>query len=860
MENLPEGGRPVELPQAALISGFRIKAAFTLFTVAVIVALTALVFVLVSHIFRRLNPSIQADLEWKARRGAVELAAAADVGILLEDAARVHQEFEAYAGDSDILAIVATDANGKLIATHGTPPQPVERLFRAPARALAKSENAYVSWAEARIEGASIGRVAVVASTARLRAGSKLEHDILLGASIGGVIAVLISLGFVNFYIDPVLRITESAFKRLEKTTAAALEAARLKSEFLANMSHEIRTPMNGVLGMIELLHGTELNPKQRRYAETLQVSANGLMTVLNDILDFSKMEAGKLELRPEPTCVRDVIEEVAELFAARAHMKRLELACHADRALPLYIRADRDRLKQVLSNLVGNAIKFTDKGQVVLKAKLEASSVTPRVRFEVSDTGIGISPEAQSRLFAAFSQVDGSLTRKHGGTGLGLAICKQLVDLMGGEVQLESTPGAGSTFSVVLPLVEAEGSISVPLAPVSHVRTLIVDDNPTNRFVLEEMLTGWGFSHVSADSAESALAAIAKAREENDTFGLMITDMNMPEVDGLSLSRRAQTAGPRIPVILLTSQNEDTLPADSRKFVDAFMQKPVRAAELASSITRVLNSRPPLNSSKKTPVQARLELREQRHILVVEDNPINQEVMLEILRELGYTADIAQNGQESLSALEKREYPLVLMDCQMPVLDGYQAAAEIRRREAGSRRLPIIAVTAHALAEERAKVLAAGMDDYISKPVSQKVLAETLERWWPGESSTTQAVSGTQPETRAEPHEAEKISALDPSVHRSQTVVRIFLRTVPGDIDAVEKAIQANDPAELKKAAHRLKGGCLAAGVPRMASVAAQLEQNPPNRAELCAELGREFQRVQQRLAPSQPESSRLA
>ncbi|HYQ14373.1 MAG TPA: response regulator, partial [Polyangiaceae bacterium] len=732
---------------------------------------------------------------------------------------------------------------GKVIATHGAFPD-LSKIFTGPEQRVNELHGALTSWASVYIEGAQVGRVAVVASTARLQAGAKLERNILRGAIGSGLLAVLLALAFVTFYIDPVLKLTTSAFERLERTTAAALESARLKSEFLANMSHEIRTPMNGVLGMIELLHGTDLSSKQRRYAQTLQLSANGLMTVLNDILDFSKMEAGKLELRREPTSVLEVLEEVAELFAARAHLKSLELACHAERTLPAHIVADRDRLKQVLSNLTGNAVKFTDTGQVVLKARAAGTEAAPQICFEVSDTGVGIAPDAQARLFEAFSQVDGSLTRKHGGTGLGLAICKQLVELMGGRIEVRSEAGKGSTFAVTLPLVAATAEQATPLArPPRQVRTLIVDDNPTNRFVLEEMLSSWGFSHVSADCAETALAALARASADNDPIGLLITDMNMPEVDGMALARRVRESHTAPSVILLTSQNEDTLPLSERRVVDAFMQKPVRSADLAGSITRVLSSRAPrVSSLRPDPRSDPTVPRALQHVLLVEDNPINQEVMTEMLRELGYAADIAKNGQEALDLLEQRPYPLVLMDCQMPVLDGYQAAAEIRRREPAGQRLPIIAVTAHVLEGEREKVRAAGMDDYLSKPVSQKALAEVLERWWSDEPASPGTPNEAPPAPEASP-------ALDPKVTRSEGVVRVFLRTVPKDIAAVEKAILEDDADELKRVAHRLKGGCLAVGVPQLASIAAQLEPNPANRAELCADLGREFERVKERL-----------
>jgi len=844
--------------QRYLLSGARIRVAFTAFTVLVLAILTGLIFALVSHIFGKLTPSIQSDLEWKAEHGASELSRTTDVGILLADPAQIDKQFRNYARDPDMLALVAADTSGKLLSVYGSlPGTTAAEIFRGRAQQLRKESGWYGAWEDVVIEGTTVGRVGVAVSTARVEAGSRLERNILLAAGIGSFLAFLSALGFVRYYITPILRITETAFEKLKKTTAAALEAARIKSEFLANMSHEIRTPMNGVLGMIELLHGTQLNDKQRRYAHTLKASANGLMTVLNDILDFSKIEAGKLALHAVPCKTRDVLEEVGELFAARAHLKRIEIVCHTDRNLPRHVQVDRDRLKQILSNLAGNAVKFTEQGQVALRATSERRDGKSVILFEVQDTGIGIPEEAKARLFGAFSQVDGSLTRRYGGTGLGLAISRQLVSLMGGEIGLESTPGVGSTFWFWIPLLEADVDDTDNVMPTTNVRTLIVDDNATNRFVLEELLTSWGIEHESAPDAAAALALVHQRQSDERAFGLMITDMHMPDVNGLSLARQVLETGegPKPAIVLLTSQNEDSLPEGTELFIDGFMQKPVRADDLAACLRRVLNSQPPtkLSSKRKLKPKSSGPSGEERRLLVVEDNSINQEVMIEILRELGYSADVADNGQIALDMLEHRSYPLILMDCQMPVLDGYQTTSLIRQHEAPGEHVPIIAVTAHALAEERAKVLAIGMDDYTSKPIVQEVLAELLERWWP-ESQEAQptASKGKIAKVESAKVEAPKVegaSALDPNIKRSDRVVRIFLSSVPRDIEAIEAAIAAGDSQALKHAAHRLKGGCLAIGVPRMASVCVQLEGNPPNRAELLVELGHEFGRVKARV-----------
>jgi len=851
--------------QRYLLSGARLSLAFTAFTVLVLAILTGLIFALVSHIFARLTPSIRSDLEWKAQRGASELSRTTDVGILLADPSQIDKQFRIYARDPDVLALVAADTNGKILRLYGALPGTPAEIFRGRPQQLRRENGWYGAWENVVIEGTTVGRVGVAVSTARVEAGSRLERNILFAAGIGSFLAFLSALGFVRYYITPILRITEAAFEKLKKTTAAALEAARVKSEFLANMSHEIRTPMNGVLGMIDLLHGTQLNDKQRRYAQTLKVSANGLMTVLNDILDFSKIEAGKLALHPVPCKTRDVLEEVGELFAARAHLKRIEIACHTDRNLPRHVRVDRDRLKQILSNLTGNAVKFTERGQVALRASFDRRQGKSVIVFDVQDTGIGIPEAAKAQLFGAFSQVDGSLTRRYGGTGLGLAISRQLVSLMGGEIGVESTLGVGTTFSFWIPLVEAEVDDTDNLLPTTNVRTLIVDDNATNRFVLEELLTSWDIEHESAHDAAAALALIHHGQSSARPFGLLITDMNMPDVDGLSLARQVLESGtgPKPAIILLTSQNEDSLPEGTELFIDGFMQKPVRADDLAACLRRVMNSQPAakLSSKRKLTPRGSHPSGEERRILVVEDNSINQEVMIEILRELGYSADVADNGQIALDMLEQRSYPLILMDCQMPVLDGYQTTTLIRQREAPGEHVPIIAVTAHALAEERAKVLAVGMDDYTSKPIVQEVLADLLERWWPKDSAG--------PEVRALAAKAESAnsggsgsssSALDPNVKRSDRVVRLFLSNVPRDIEAIEAAIAAGDSRALKLAAHRLKGGCLAIGVPRMATVCVQLEGDPTNQAELLAQLGYEFGRVKARIDPTLVASNQSA
>ncbi len=715
---------PSERQRRRLLSSTRLRMAFTLFVVALLLALSGLIFVLVSRIFDTLTPTIQADLEWKARRGAGELVHATELGIVVADEREIKNSLIGYDRDADIMAIVVTDMTGKVLATHGKPPESSAHLFTGAARSLRKTEGYYVSWAEAAIEGGPVGRVAVVVSTARLKAGGELERSILFSAGVGGVVAFLFALLFVRLYIGPIIRVTETAFARLEKTTAKALEAARLKSEFLANMSHEIRTPMNGVLGMIELLSRTVLDEKQRRYLSTLQTSAGGLMSVLNDILDFSKIEAGKMELREENCRVRALVDEVTELFAARVELRGVQIEAKVEADVPSQVEADTERVRQVLSNLVGNAVKFTERGSITVRASVEENQGQVfQLRFEVIDTGIGIEPAVQGKLFEAFSQVDGSLTRKHGGTGLGLAICKQLVVLMKGRIGVTSEAGRGSTFWFVLPLrrLESTGSLALP-----------------------------------------------------------------------TLSTRPLALAP----------------------------------------------------SSKTGAS--------RKILVAEDNPINQEVIREVLSDLGYEAYVVENGAQALTALEQESYPLVLMDCQMPELDGYGAAREIRRREAGARHIPVIAVTAHAFEGERQKALAAGMDDYVTKPISPSILSEVIERWWPkahsdpesGERLASIKVEAAQPAADTAP------PALEPSVRRSDAVARVFLKYVPEQIVSIGKAVEAGDVATLNGAAHKLKGSCLAVGVPRMAQLCHALEEGNGDAKVLFTELCAVFEQAERELS----------
>ena len=816
----------------------------------------------------RRHDALTEALRTKATAVAQLVARDVALGINFDDPLAVKESFASMADDKELIYVAAFDATGHLIAQLN--PHVID--IRSRPRQLPHGEGRYYK-GEAHFAvpiDLKLGKPASLVlgySTNRIETLAAKSRAIALSIALAIMALGIVVATWIAFSIAQVERLLET--NKLARKLAEAANTA--KGEFLANMSHELRTPMNGVLGMVRILAETRLDGAQKRLVSTIRHSGESLLGIISEILDFTKIGERKLQLELAEFSLHSMLDDLTETFGIQCQDKGIEFICCTTTSSPNHLVGDSLRLQQVLTNIIGNALKFTEQGQIVLRAEVaDVSDVELTLRFDVSDTGIGIAQDAQAHLFDAFSQADTSTTRRFGGTGLGLAICKRLVQMMGGEIGVESQQGEGSIFYFTVVLQGEPPPSALPIDwGIAHPPVLVVDDNDANREFFCELLTSWGFDASAASSGKAGLKLLLDHAASDTPFGIAIIDQEMPDMNGFALAKaiRAVSRLKSVSVVMLCSgpgHLQGTLEDAGIKWS---INKPNRPEPLLEILHCVVAGTPLVASEPAPPSRTIAKAAFPRHILIAEDNEANRDVMGATLDHLGHRYHLVNNGQQAVDALlEEHSFDIVLMDCQMPVLDGYSAARKIRahEREHSLSSIPIIAVTAHALDGERAKVLEAGMNDYMTKPLKMDNLNETIAR------NCQEVVSQQAVDTDAPAGAAP--GALDPEITEQlrqlrnpkrpdflRKLVSKFLSKTEQRLHILDQSLRDDDAEAVRKVAHLLKGASMNIGATELSSHFARLEHRARDRV-LIADDQELIDTARDELSRVRPALERLA